>query len=128
MRETLPQLRTFLHAVADPVAAAVAGQAPRFGELPGIKPDQAERATQALATLRKASRRPRGLTHAASLHALPAAAHQALWRLAAAYLVFASATQNGDPVARFHLDNGARLERLNANANLASKGLKQSAG
>jgi len=32
------------------------------------------------------------------------------------------------PVARFHLDNGARLERLNANANLASKGLKQSAG
>jgi len=34
----------------------------------------------------------------------------------------------GDPVARFHLDNGARLERLNAQANLSAKGLKQSAG
>jgi malonyl-CoA decarboxylase len=31
-------------------------------------------------------------------------------------------------VARFHLDNGARLERLNAQANLSAKGLKQSAG
>ena len=31
-------------------------------------------------------------------------------------------------MARFHLDNGARLERLNANANLSAKGLKQSAG
>jgi len=53
---------------------------------------------------------------------------QALWRLAALYLVFASPAPGGDPVARFHLDNGARLERLNANANLSSKGLKQSAG
>jgi malonyl-CoA decarboxylase len=35
---------------------------------------------------------------------------------------------HGDPVARFHLDNGARLERLNAQANLSAKGLKQSAG
>ena len=28
----------------------------------------------------------------------------------------------------FHLDNGARLERLNASANLSATGLKQSAG
>ncbi len=40
----------------------------------------------------------------------------------------ASPTPQGDPVARFHLDNGARLERLNASANLSAKGLKQSAG
>jgi len=31
-------------------------------------------------------------------------------------------------VARFHLDNGARLERLNALADLSPKGLRQSAG
>ncbi len=31
-------------------------------------------------------------------------------------------------MARFHLDNGARLERLNAQADLSPKGLKQSAG
>jgi malonyl-CoA decarboxylase len=68
------------------------------------------------------------LTHASRLVALPGSAHHALWRLAAHYLVHASPLAQGDPVARFHLDNGARLERLNAQANLSPKGLKQSAG
>jgi len=68
------------------------------------------------------------LTHAARLVALPGSAHHALWRLAAHYLVDVSPLPHGDPVARFHLDNGARLERLNAQANLSPKGLKQSAG
>jgi malonyl-CoA decarboxylase len=68
------------------------------------------------------------LTHAARLTALPGAAHHALWRLAAHYLVKVSPLPHGDPVARFHLDNGARAERLNAQANLSAKGLKQSAG
>jgi malonyl-CoA decarboxylase len=68
------------------------------------------------------------LAHAARVVALPGAAHHALWRLAAHYLVHVSPQPHGDPVARFHLDNGARLERLNAQANLSPKGLKQSAG
>ncbi len=68
------------------------------------------------------------LTHAARVVALPGSAHHALWRLAAHYLVHVSPLPHGDPVARFHLDNGARLERLNAQANLSPKGLKQSAG
>jgi malonyl-CoA decarboxylase len=68
------------------------------------------------------------LTHAPRLVALPGSAHHALWRLAAHYLVDVSPLPPGDPVARFHLDNGARLERLNAQANLSPKGLKQSAG
>jgi malonyl-CoA decarboxylase len=33
-----------------------------------------------------------------------------------------------DPVARFHLGNGSRLERINSNADRSSKGLKQSFG
>jgi malonyl-CoA decarboxylase len=33
-----------------------------------------------------------------------------------------------DPVARFHLDNGARIERLNWLADTSAKGMKQSAG
>lgn len=33
-----------------------------------------------------------------------------------------------DPVARFHLNNGARLERVNPRANLSPKGLRQSLG
>jgi malonyl-CoA decarboxylase len=68
------------------------------------------------------------LTHAARVVALAGSAHHALWRLAAHYLVHVSPQPQGDPVARFHLDNGARLERLNAQANLSPKGLKQSAG
>jgi malonyl-CoA decarboxylase len=31
-------------------------------------------------------------------------------------------------VARFHLDNGARLERLNPRGNMSPKGLRQSLG
>lgn len=33
-----------------------------------------------------------------------------------------------DPVARFHLGNGARLERLNFMADLSANGMKQSCG
>jgi malonyl-CoA decarboxylase len=36
--------------------------------------------------------------------------------------------RSGDPVARFHLDNGARLERLNPRGNMSPKGLRQSFG
>lgn len=49
-------------------------------------------------------------------------------RLAAHYL---QALRNGnplDPVARFHLGNGARIERLNWAADLSPKGLEQSCG
>ena len=36
--------------------------------------------------------------------------------------------RGADPVARFHLNNGARLERVNASADLSRKGLRQSHG
>jgi malonyl-CoA decarboxylase len=45
-----------------------------------------------------------------------------------AFLVRASTTSEGDPVARFHLDNGARLERVNLNADTSTKGLRESLG
>jgi malonyl-CoA decarboxylase len=62
------------------------------------------------------------------LRALPEPAMEALTRLAAFYLALHSAAPGGDPVARFHLDNGARLERLNPLGDLAPKGIKQSFG
>jgi malonyl-CoA decarboxylase len=65
---------------------------------------------------------------APALRALPDNAMQALTRLAAVYLAVVSTTAGGDPVARFHLDNGARLERLNPLADLSPKGAKQSFG
>ncbi|CPP72646.1 malonyl-CoA decarboxylase [Bordetella pertussis] len=47
-------------------------------------------------------------------------------RLAARYL---QAMRAGlDPVARFHLGNGARIERLNWAADTSAKGLAQSCG
>ena len=54
-----------------------------------------------------------------------------LARLCAAYLLNEAAASNPrrarDPVAHFHLSNGARLERINMAADTSDKGLKESA-
>jgi malonyl-CoA decarboxylase len=68
------------------------------------------------------------LAEAALLQHCPPVATQALQRLAAVYLTQVSTTERGDPVARFHLDNGARLERINPLGDLSPKGLRQSFG
>ncbi|HEX9180275.1 MAG TPA: malonyl-CoA decarboxylase [Burkholderiales bacterium] len=62
-------------------------------------------------------------------HKLAANLRDPLLRLAARYLL--DARQDGrplDPVARFHLGNGARLERLDWMADLSPKGLRRSFG
>ena len=129
LKRELPQLKAFCTLSPIPGLMSWLTRVQGFDGAPGAKAAQIEQAEAALAQLRKACDGDLGhLTHAGTLQALPAAAHQALWRLAAWYLVRLSPTPQGDPVARFHLDNGARLERLNANANLSAKGLKQSAG
>jgi len=133
LKRELPQLKTFctlspipglmgwLHKALDPAQVGSA--------LAGLPNAATERAVHALALLRESAGPDlQALHHPASLAALPADAHHALWRLAALYLVHRSPQPGGDPVARFHLDNGARLERLNAQANLAPKGLKQAGG
>ncbi len=55
---------------------------------------------------------------------------EAIGRLAGAYLKATPRLDDrlSDPVARFHLNNGARLERVNALANLSPKGIRQSLG
>ena len=68
------------------------------------------------------------LANANALRGLGNDATQALLRLCAYYLGHCSTTPGGDAVARFHLDNGARLERLNALGDLSAKGAKQSFG
>jgi malonyl-CoA decarboxylase len=53
-----------------------------------------------------------------------------LGQMAAQYLLRAR-TASGrviDPVARFHLGNGARLERINTGGNLSARGLRESHG
>ncbi|HLZ65731.1 MAG TPA: malonyl-CoA decarboxylase [Aliidongia sp.] len=52
-----------------------------------------------------------------------------LLRLCATYLTSRSGPKApGDPVARFHLGNGARLERINWLGNVAPRGIKESYG
>jgi malonyl-CoA decarboxylase len=58
------------------------------------------------------------------------ALREPLLRLCARYLLHAR-SQSGralDPVANFHLSNGARIERLNWLGDVSTKGLRQSAG
>ncbi len=120
LKRELPQLKTFC----------------TLSPIPGLltwlhKADEAALgdAAPALVQLRSACGGDMAaLGQAARLAGLDGQAHHALWRLAAHYLVHVSPQSQGDPVARFHLDNGARLERLNAQANLAPRGLKESAG
>ncbi len=129
LKRELPQLKSFCTLSPIPGLMGWLHKARDGVGLAGLPQAATERAVHALTKLREATGDELGaLNHADSLAALPAAAHHALWRLASLYLVHLSATPLGDAVARFHLDNGARLERLNANANLAAKGLKQSAG
>ncbi len=60
--------------------------------------------------------------------ALRKAAEPALVRLAARYLVAeANGKRAKDPVAHFHLSNGARVERLNMGGDTSAKGAKESA-
>ena len=59
--------------------------------------------------------------------------NEALAQLAARYLTLAKAgrgdgRQPRDPVTRFHLGNGARIERINLQGDASSKGMQQSFG
>ena len=61
--------------------------------------------------------------------ALRKAAEPVLLRLCARYLLNeGNARRAADQVAHFHLSNGARIERLNGEADVSEKGVKESAG
>jgi len=62
--------------------------------------------------------------------ATAASLRRPLLRFAARYLLEAKAADGGalDPVARFHLSNGARLERVNWLADTSAKGIRDAAG
>jgi malonyl-CoA decarboxylase len=52
----------------------------------------------------------------------------ALLTLASIYLLLVSPTSRGDLVAKFHLGNGARLQRINWAGDLSKNGVRQSLG
>ena len=114
----LPSLKTFV----------TLSPAPGFGRwLKRIADDPAEAALEGLNTA------PLALLDNPNWHQDPTVVEQLrplLMRLAAAYYLRVK-TKNGQPlnsVARFHLGNGARLERLNWLGDTSAKGVREAAG
>ena len=129
LQRELPQLKTFCTLSPIPGFAAWLALEHDFENLPDLKPAAARRAEAALALLHAVCGGDwTQLSSTAGLTALDDAGQQALLRLCAVYLVHQTTTTQGDPVARFHLDNGARLERINREGNPGPAGLEQSCG
>ena len=129
LKSELPQIKTFCTLSPIPGFAAWLARKPDFAALPAIKRNTVTELEQARTTLYAlAGEDLSGLGSARGLDKLGTDGEAALLALCSAYLIHVSPTPEGDPVARFHLDNGARLERLNPRGNLSRKGLKQSHG
>ena len=129
LQRELPRIRTFCTLSPIPGFAAWLLAEPDFGTLPKLRRQAAadfDAAREHLRTLCGGDLA--ALQRAATHDKLDKESVAALLTLCSAYLLHLSPTPEGDPVARFHLDNGARLERLNAHGNMSAKGLKQSFG
>jgi malonyl-CoA decarboxylase len=126
LKRELPRLKTFCTLSPIPGFARWLQTGAAHDGLPKAR---AERLAQAREALLAHSGGDLGtLASAGALRSMNGEATQALLRLCAYYLGFRSTAAGGDAVARFHLDNGARLERLNALGDLSAKGAKQSFG
>jgi malonyl-CoA decarboxylase len=129
LQRELPRLRTFCTLSPIPGFAAWLLSEPDFAALPGLRKAAVTELVAAYDRLHKLCKGDLGALQGAAVHEnMSAADVAALQRLCSAYLVVVSPTTQGDPVARFHLDNGARLERLNPRGDLSVKGLRQSFG
>ena len=129
LRRDLPQLRRFVTLSPVPGFAGWLEKQARDDESGALEPAEREALAPILAE---------GADRAALLARDGADAdklHETLRRLCATYLVRAT-TMRGergvarplDPVARFHLGNGARLEHVHARADLSARGAAQAAG
>ncbi len=126
LKRELPQLKAFCTLSPIPGFARWLRSGAPFD---GLAKARAERFVQARQTVLAACDGDLDrLLSANALRGLNADATPALTRLCAGYLALHSTHPLGDPVARFHLDNGARLERLNPLGDLSTKGVKQSFG
>jgi len=132
LQQTWPRLKTFCTLSPMPGFAAWLRRRPDLSDpatLPGLGRAAAARLVQAQQTLLAACGGDLDALLSPVWHASPApTANDALTALAAAYLAHGSVRPDGDPVARFHLDNGARLERLLPRADLSPKSLRQAFG
>lgn len=129
LQRELPRLKTFCTLSPMPGFARWVLGGPDLDALPALRKGMADELRAALATLKALCGGDLGALKGPAVHErLGASGEAALRLLARAYLLNLSPTPAGDPVARFHLDNGARLERLNLHGNKSSEGLRQSFG
>jgi malonyl-CoA decarboxylase len=130
LQSEFPSLKTFC--TLSPVPG-FAGWLARTSEiaLDTLSAEKLRRINETLAALRKRHQLDlAGLPAAIAAGQLKPADEDALRALCACYLLHSShqPTGGGDPVARFHLNNGARLERINSQADLSRKGVRESYG
>jgi len=129
LQRELPRVRTFCTLSPVPGFAAWLLGEPDFAELPNLRRHTAADFETARDHLRAACGGDLAALQLAATHdKLDKTSTAALLTLCSCYLLHLSSTPAGDPVARFHLDNGARLERLNARGNMSANGLRQSFG
>ena len=129
LQRELPRLRTFCTLSPIPGFAAWLLSEPDLSALPHLRKNQLADLEAARERLRKLCKGDLGALQGPAVHeAMDNNDVADLQHLCGAYLLGLSPTPAGDPVARFHLDNGARLERLNPGGNLSGKGLRQSFG
>ena len=129
LQRELPQLKTFCTLSPIPGFMAWLQHGPLDTSLAPLSKAAAQRLRGAHSQLLAAGDGEWAvLTQAERLQGLNPEAQEALHRLCAHYLARVSPAPHGDPVARFHLDNGARLERINPQGNLSRRGLTQAAG
>jgi len=129
LQRELPQVKRYCTLSPIPGFARWLLGEPDLKALPGLKRGAAAALEAAYARLLAFTGGELGALQGLPAHErMEAADVAALTQLCAAYLVHLAPTPQGDPVARFHLDNGARLERLNVRGNMSPAGLKQSFG
>ncbi|CAM5187569.1 Malonyl-CoA decarboxylase OS=Castellaniella sp OX=1955812 GN=EPN31_03890 PE=4 SV=1 [Castellaniella denitrificans] len=123
--DELPQLKSF--ATLSPIPGFADWLGRQSGEaIQALLKDKAER--QAAAADAEAGARWLERLRAAAQGEAPEAVRRSGLRLAAYYLTQLRDGEPLDPVARFHLGNGARIERLNWAADASARGLEQSCG
>ncbi len=129
LQRDVPRLRTFATLSPIPGFAGWLLRRPDLAALPGLKKGSAAELQAAHERLLKLCSNDLEALRSPAIHrAMGPDDEAALQRLCSAYLLCLSAGEHGDPVARFHLDNGARLERLNLRGNMSAGGLRQSFG
>lgn len=129
LHKELPQIKTFCTLSPIPGFAAWLQATTDFRHLHGKKRGLGLRLSEAKEDLLKATNGDlTTLANSTLQRGLSKDLQASLMRLCSAYLAHQSILSGADPVARFHLDNGARLERINLLGDPSRKGLKQSCG